>query len=262
MPDNVLDQIVAAVRARLDSAPARPDLEDKALEIVDERRNEGLRSLNAALGSGGPAVIAECKRASPSAGLLRADFNPVDLARTYAASGAAAISVVTEPDFFQGSLDWLAQVRQVVDLPVLRKDFIVCDRQLYEAAAARADAVLLIQRILHPDQLAGLMATATALELEVLLEIFADEDPAPAVDSGARIIGVNARDLATFAVNLERVASIASAIPLERTRVAESGIRGAEDINRLAQAGYDAFLIGEHLVRAEDPGEVLRSLIG
>ena len=261
MPDNILDQIVASVRARLEERPDQPDLEERASKSLEQRRTEGLRSLRVALGRDRCAVIAECKRASPSAGLLLADFDPVELARSYAASGAAAISVVTEPEFFQGSLAWLALVRQAVDLPVLRKDFIVSELQLYEAAAAGADAVLLIQRILDPDRLAELMATAARLDLEVLLEIFADEDPAPAVASGAQIIGVNARDLATFAVDLERVASIAAAIPSDRIRVAESGIHGPDDVQRLQYAGYDAFLIGEHLVCAENPGQALRELM-
>jgi len=144
---------------------------------------------------------------------------------------------------------------------VLRKDFIVDERQLYETALAGADAVLLIQRIVEGRRLAGLLELARRLYLEVLLEIFADEDPAPAVASGAGIIGVNARDLASFRVDLERVRALAGAIPPDRLRVAESGIRGRADIERLAGAGYDAFLVGEHLVRSPDPGAALAKLL-
>ena len=215
-----------------------------------------------ALSADGRSVLAECKHASPSAGVLREPFDPVDLARTYEEAGAAAISVVTEPRFFLGDASWLPAVRDAVSIPVLRKDFVVTERQLYETALAGADAVLLIQRILTPDRLSDLLELAAALHLEVLLEIFADEDPSVAVDSGARIIGVNARDLATFATDLDRVASIASSIPEDRIRVAESGIHGPADLERLEAAGYDAFLIGEYLVRSPDPGRALRNLLG
>jgi indole-3-glycerol phosphate synthase len=261
MPDNFLDRIVAATQARLDSEPPSPDLADRALAAAEARADQGLRSLERALGGGGPAVIAECKRRSPSAGVLRRPFDPVALARAYEAAGAAAVSVVTEPEYFGGELGWLAPVRSAVGLPVLRKDFVVCERQLEESAAAGADAVLLIQRILEPERLTALLESARKLELEVLLELFVDEDPAPAVGSGAAIIGVNARDLATFATRLDRVEAMATAIPSDRLRVAESGIGCAEDLRRLHRAGYDAFLVGEHLVRADDPARSLRELL-
>ena len=150
-------------------------------------------------------IIAECKKASPSAGVIREKFDPVHLAQAYAAGHAAAISVVTERDSFAGDPLWLIDVRKAVDLPVLRKDFIIERRQLFESALLGADAVLLISRILSQQRLKDLLSTAEMLQLEVLLEIFADEDPGPAVDSGAAIIGVNARDLATFEIRLDRV---------------------------------------------------------
>jgi len=260
--ETILDRIVASVRRRLEETGPRPDLEAAALEAAERRRRQGLRSLAAALRCLGPAIIAECKRASPSAGLLRPDFDPVALARAYAAGGAAAISVVTEPDHFQGDPAWLARVRAAVELPILRKDFIVSRRQVQEAAALGADAVLLIQRLLDPSTLAGLLAEARRLSLEVLLELFADEDPGPAVASGAEIIGVNARNLATFELDLERVETMAASIPTDRVRVAESGIRGREDLVRLHGAGYDAALVGEHLVRADDPRRAVAALLG
>jgi len=261
MVDTVLDRIVAAVQARLATEPAPPELEDRAREAVERRLSGGHRSLRRALEGEQPAVIAECKQSSPSAGLLRPDFDPVALATTYAAAGASAISVVTEPEFFAGDISWLPELRRAVDLPVLRKDFVVTERQLLETALAGADAVLLIQRILDPERLSALLELAGRLHLEVLLELFADEDPTPAVDSGAPIIGVNARDLATFGVDLERVAGLAEMIPSDRIRVAESGIRGRRDLLRLHDAGYDAFLVGEHLVRSADPGAALRGLL-
>lgn len=255
----VLDRIVEAVRGRLDAVPESGDLAERAAEV---RQAAPKRSLRKALTAAGPSIIAECKKASPSAGLLRAGFDPTWLAARYEAAGASAISVVTERDFFQGRPEWLAAVRGVVDLPILRKDFIIDERQLREAAALGADAVLLIQRILPADRLAELVAAAAELGLETLVEIFADEDPAPTIASGTGIIGVNARDLATFETRLDVVQAMAADLPADRVRVAESGIRGHGDLARLAGAGYDAFLIGEHLVRAEDPGRALRQLRG
>lgn len=262
MTDSVLDRIVAAVRSRLAAAAAAPELGRAALAAADRRRTGGRRSLRAALAVPGVSVIAEVKKASPSAGMLAAELDPAALARAYEKAGAAAISVVTEPDFFRGEPRWLTQVRDAVALPVLRKDFIVDRRQLEEAVVLGADAVLLIQRILDERTLAELLAAAEELALEVLLEIFADEDPAPAVASGAQILGVNARDLASFEVRIERVVELAAALPADRVRVAESGIRHPDDVRRLRAAGYDAFLIGEHLVRAADPGAALRALVG
>ncbi|MCW8984230.1 MAG: indole-3-glycerol phosphate synthase TrpC [Thermoanaerobaculales bacterium] len=262
MAETALDRIVADVRRRLETYTEAPGLEEAAHEAVEARRREGLRSLGQALSKPGPALIAECKKASPSAGLIREDFDAVALASAYSAGGAAAISVVTEPDHFQGDTRWLIDVRKTVGLPVLRKDFIVSRRQLFETAVLGVDAVLLIARILDEETLTTLLQTAAELELEVLLEIFADEDPATMVVSGAPIVGVNARDLATFEVRLDRVESIAAELPADRVRVAESGIHGHEDLNRLRAAGYDGFLVGEHLVRSENPETAVRDLLG
>lgn len=261
MADSVLDRIVSDVRHRLETTPEDPSLATAAQTAADARRRYGLRSLRKALSGPKPAVIAECKKASPSAGIIRADFDPVTLAGAYERAGAAAISVVTEPDHFLGDPQWLAVVRHAVGLPVLRKDFVVSPRQLLESAVLGADAVLLISRLLDRDLLEELLALASDLDLEVLLEVFADEDPAPAVASGADIIGVNARDLATFEMRLDRVEALAAELPADRLRVAESGIRDPADVVRLHRAGYDAFLVGEHLVRAEDPAAALRNLL-
>ena len=258
---SILDRIVADVRRRLDETPEMPGLEAAAHAAAETRRQRGLRSLRTALSGSGSAVIAECKKASPSAGVIRADFDPVALARAYAKGGAAAISVVTEPEYFSGDPQWLAVIRRAVDLPVLRKDFILTRRQLHESAVLGADAVLLISRILDREKLPELLATASKLDLEVLLEIFVDEDPALAVNSGAGIIGVNARDLTTFATSLDQVEAMAEKLPADRVRVAESGIHGPDDLARLHAAGYDAFLVGEHLVRAENPEAEVRTLL-
>jgi indole-3-glycerol phosphate synthase len=260
--DTTLDRIVADVRRRLETYTEAPGLEEAAHEAVEARRREGLRSLGQALSNPGPGLIAECKKASPSAGLIREDFDAAALASAYSAGGAVAISVVTEPDSFRGDTRWLIEVRRTVGLPVLRKDFIVSRRQLFETAVLGVDAVLLIARILDQEALASLLQTAAELELEVLLEVFADEDPATAVATGAPIIGVNARNLATFEVRLDRVESIASELPTDRVRVAESGINGPDDLDRLRGAGYDGFLVGEHLVRSEDPEQEVRNLLG
>lgn len=261
MGESVLDRIVRAVEDRMRTNAPRPDLEAVAHEAVEARRQRGLRSLRAALSTPGPRILAECKHASPSAGILRDPFDPSALARAYEAGGAAAVSVVVEPDFFHGRPEWIPAVREAVDLPVLRKDFIVAERQLYETALLGADAVLLIQRLLDPGRTAALLECARSLELEVLLEIFVDEDPAPAVESGALIIGVNARNLATFETSLERVIEVGRTLPGDRVRVAESGIKTSEDIDRLTEAGFDAFLVGETLVRADDPRSALRALL-
>jgi indole-3-glycerol phosphate synthase len=262
MAETILDRIVAAVRQRLEAEAAAPNLEESAREAAEFRFRCGLRSLSEALSGSQPSVIAECKRKSPSAGVLRADFDPLALARDYADAGAAAISIVTEPDFFDGNPSWVGAVRQSVALPILRKDFIITRRQILETAVLGADAVLLIQRLLDPPLLEELLAVAEEYHLEVLLEVFADEDPGPAVASGASIIGVNARNLATFEVRLDRVEAMAAELPDDLLRVAESGIRGPVELQRLHRAGFGAFLVGEHLVRAADPKNALRSLLG
>jgi indole-3-glycerol phosphate synthase len=172
------------------------------------------------------------------------------------------VSVVTEPDFFRGDPVWIRRVRDAVSLPVLRKDFIFSVRQIRETALLGADAVLLIQRLLNPELLRELLVAARQLHLEVLLEVFVGEDPTPSVESGARILGVNARNLATFETSVDGVISTAAQLPIGRLRVAESGIHSRIDLLRLQAAGYDAFLIGEHLVRAEDPERAIQELRG
>jgi indole-3-glycerol phosphate synthase len=206
-------------------------------------------------------VIAECKRRSPSRGVLRRQYDPAAIASSYMAAGAAAISVLTEPTFFDGALAHLAAVRAAVDIPVLRKDFVVSEYQLLEARLAGADAVLLIVAALHPRELAELLARADAWGLEALVEVHTLEELAPAVDAGARMIGVNNRNLRTLTVDVQASEALIERIPKDIVAISESGLRSAADLARLRALGYGAFLIGERFMAAEDPGAELRGLL-
>lgn len=213
----------------------------------------------------GPAVIAEIKKASPSRGLIRADFDPVWLAQRYQAGGAAALSVLTDEPFFQGSLRNLELTSAAASLPCLRKDFIVDEYQIVEARAHNADAILLIAAALTDTELKRFSAASCGLELDVLVEVHSADELDRVLSSlgegGADAIGVNNRDLKTFEVNLQISLDLASRIPAGVVRVAESGIASSEDIGRLLAAGFDAFLIGESLMRQADPGEALAGLL-
>ena len=206
-------------------------------------------------------VIAECKRRSPSRGVLRADYDAVSVARGYAAAGAAAISILTEPTFFDGALEHLQAVRTAVDVPLLRKDFIVSEYQLLEAKAAGADAVLLIVAALHQKELSRLAEQAAALGLDVLVEVHEADEVSRAIDAGARIIGVNNRNLRTLAVDVRRSETLITRIPRDVVAVTESGLRTGEDLLRLRQLGYRAFLIGERFMIETDPGAALKDLL-
>ena len=207
-------------------------------------------------------VIAECKRRSPSRGVLRADYDPASIARGYAEAGAAAISVLTEPTFFDGAVAHLQAVREAVAVAVLRKDFTVSAYQLLEAKAAGADAVLLIVAALEPRELASLGARAAALGLDALVEVHDEEELTIAIDAGARIVGVNNRDLRTLEVDVEASERLIARMPREIIAVSESGLRTAEDLVRLRARGYHGFLIGERFMTEPDPGGALRALLG
>lgn len=207
-------------------------------------------------------VIAECKRRSPSRGILRVDYDPAAHACAYAAAGAAAISVLTEPSFFDGQLEHLGAVRAAVDLPLLRKDFIVSEYQLVEAAVWGADAVLLIAGALSDDELPHLLGLASGMRLAALVEVHDAGELRRAVAAGATAIGVNSRDLRTLSVDPGVLHDLASMMPANVTAVAESGIRSRDDLQTLAAAGYDAFLVGERLITQPDPGTALRDLRG
>jgi indole-3-glycerol phosphate synthase len=206
-------------------------------------------------------VIAECKRRSPSRGVLAAEYEPVAIARQYESGGAAAISVLTEPTFFDGSLDHLSAVRAAVGIPLLRKDFIIDEYQLFEARAAGADAILLIVAALELDALERLQRRAAELELASLVEVHNEEELARAVDSGARLIGVNNRNLRTLAVDVEASYRLASLIPSNVVAVSESGLQSRADLESLSAAGYRAFLIGERFMTDSNPSSAIRSLI-
>jgi len=207
-------------------------------------------------------VIAEVKRASPGAGSIRPDADPAATAVAYAAGGAAAISVLTEPRHFRGSLDDLARVRAAVDLPLLRKDFVVQPDQIVEARSAGADSVLLIVSCLGPDELAGLLGVSRSLGMEPLVETHSDEDLEHALSTDAAVIGVNARDLESLEVDVPSALARLRRIPRERVAVLESGIRSPEDVSAAVASGATAVLVGETLMRAADPASAVRELIG
>jgi indole-3-glycerol phosphate synthase len=207
-------------------------------------------------------VIAECKRRSPSRGVLAPTYDPAALARAYERGGAAAISVLTEPTFFDGALDHLSAIRRAVRLPLLRKDFVVNDYQLFEARAAGADAVLLIVAALEQVDLVRLQARAWELGLAALVEVHDETELARAIDSGARVIGVNNRNLRTLAVDVDASYRLAAKMPAGVVPVSESGLQSRADLDRLAAAGYRAFLIGERFMTDPDPAAAIQGLIG
>ena len=231
-----------------------------------ERRAAGANPrglmFESALGSAGRInVIAECKRRSPSRGVLAATYHPVAIARQYQAGGAAAISVLTEPTFFDGALEHLTAVRDAVGIPLLRKDFIVDDYQLFEARAAGADAILLIVAALEQRVLAQLQQRAAELGLAALVEVHNEEELARALDSGARLVGVNNRNLRTLAVDVEASYRLAGRIPANVVAVSESGLQSRADLEKLSAAGYRAFLIGERFMTDSNPAAAIRDLI-
>lgn len=255
-----LDEIVRATRRRVAEAQRWADLSEleRRAELHSPR---GFRRTLELKSQDGVAVIAELKKASPSKGLIRASFNVVELARELESAGAACLSVLTDEEFFQGSLGNLREASAAVAIPCLRKDFIVDEFQLLEARANSADAVLLIVAALTQAELVALARGAADWELDVLCEVHDADELQRALDAGCNLIGVNTRDLRTFAVSLETAFVLADRFPKDAVRVAESGIRSAEDVARLRAAGYHAFLVGESLMRAPRPGEALRELL-
>ena len=256
---DLLETIVAATRARVE---ARRDRVSEAALEAEIASQTGTRGFRSALSRPGVNVIAECKRRSPSKGLLRADYDPVRIARSYEQAGAAAISVLTEPTFFDGELSHLEAVRAAVEIPLLRKDFIVDRYQLLEARAAGADAILLIVAALDHASLVSLRREAESLELDALVEVHDGDELDRAIAAGADVIGVNNRNLRTLEVDLEASDRLAARMPAHVVAVAESGLRSREDVDRLAARGYRAFLVGERLMTAADPGAALGALTG
>jgi indole-3-glycerol phosphate synthase len=245
-----LDSIVAAHRGY-----PEPVVSDAALAAAPAPRG-----FAAALRVDGISVIAEIKRRSPSMGDLNPSLDPALIAKAYVDGGAAALSVLTDAEYFGGAPADLEAARAAVDVPVLRKDFTVCDADVRAARAMGADAILLIVAALDDAELSTLHAAATSLDLDVLVEVHDEAELDRALGAGARIVGVNQRDLRTFEVDHDRALGLAAKIPTDVVRVAESGVRNADDARRLRDAGYDAILVGQTVVTAGDPAETVRGL--
>ena len=255
VPD-ILARIVA--RKREDLARAAPPIAE--WETRAGQRLESRRDFRAALSDRPPAIIAEIKKASPSKGIFPVDFDPSRIAAAYQRGGAAALSVLTDKAFFQGSLADLEAARQAVRLPVLRKDFTIDASQVLEAAAHGADAILLIAAILSERQIRDFREAAARHRIAALVEVHNRGELEKAVAAGAEIVGVNNRNLRTFEVSLETSLDLAPLMPASVLKVTESGIHDAVDVHRLMDAGYSAFLVGEHLMKSGDPAEAVRRL--
>jgi indole-3-glycerol phosphate synthase len=257
---NILDRIVEARRASV--AHRRRVLPDVALKLAVEKRVAAPRDFAGALARAGKInIISELKKASPSRGVIREEYVPAVLAASLEEAGAAALSVLTEEDFFFGSLDDLKEASRVTKIPILRKDFIVDPWQVWETRAAGADSFLLIAAVLSDAELRELLELGRALQMEALVEVHSREELERALAAGARIIGVNNRDLRDFQVRLETSLGLAEAIPEDCIAVSESGLRTYGDLARLQHAGFDAFLIGEHVMQSADPAAALRALL-
>ena len=245
---------VAAARSRKPLAEVRADAESRVLT------RDFLGAMRARIAAGRPAVIAEIKKASPSKGVLRADFEPADIAQSYAEHGAACLSVLTDQQFFQGKVDYLKQARASCHLPVLRKDFVVDAYQVYESRVMGADAVLLIAACLDDAQLRDFEAIALSLDMAVLVEVHDAAELARALRLKTPLIGVNNRNLKTFEVSLQTTLDLLREAPADRLLVTESGIATRDDVLRLGAAGVNAYLVGEAFMRAAEPGQALAVL--
>ena len=254
--DTILDRILARKVEEIEERSQR--IPQSTLEEMTKRVSKPKRFVEA-LRRDTVALIAEVKKASPSKGVLLENFDHRALARIYAQNGAACISVLTDEDFFQGHLEYLVDVKKESELPVLRKDFIIDPYQVYEARVARADAVLLIVAALEDEQLAELHSLIADLRMAALVEVHDEAELERALKIGAKLIGINNRDLKTFDVDLETTRRLAALVPDEVTLVAESGLKNAADIARMGQVGAHAVLIGEGLVTAQDTGAAVRS---
>ena len=263
MPD-VLKKIVDYKRGELagmKSAVPLAEIKARLAELEDHPRGFEAALLNS-VNSGWTAIIAEVKKGSPSKGVIRADFDPLQIAKIYQDSGATCLSVLTDEHFFLGHLSYLALIREQVSLPLLRKDFIFDPYQIYQARAAGADAILLIAAMLELNQLRDFAALAGELALDVLLEVHDERELETALQTDCRMIGINNRDLRSFVVDISTSERLAAQIPEGRIIVAESGITRREEIERLSGKGLHAFLIGESLMREDDIGAKLRELLG
>jgi indole-3-glycerol phosphate synthase len=252
----VKHQEVAAALTRKPLAAMRADAESRVLT------RDFVGAMRAKIAAGLPAVIAEVKKASPSKGVLRSDFVPADIAQSYAEHGAACLSVLTDQQFFQGSIDYLKQARASCDLPVLRKDFMVDPYQVYEARAMGADCILLIAACLDDAQMQGLEALALSLDMAVLVEVHDGAELQRALKLKTPLLGINNRNLKTFDVSLSTTLGLLKDVPASHLLVTESGISTAADVQRMRAAGVHAFLVGEVFMRADEPGQALAELFG
>jgi len=260
---DILDRIVATKRREIDDARASEPLEKlvKRAEKSPPPR-DFVGAMQARLQSGGPAVIAEIKKASPSKGVLRTQFHPAEIARSYEAAGAACLSVLTDAQYFQGEHDHLGQARSACSLPILRKDFIIDDYQVYEARAMGADCILLIVAALGSRQMRDLQTRAHDLGMAVLVEVHDGAELEIALDLETPLVGINNRNLRTFETRLETTLELIPSLPADRLAITESGILTAADVDRMREHGVHAFLVGEAFMRAEDPGTELARLFG
>jgi indole-3-glycerol phosphate synthase len=262
MPDtDILEKIVAVKREEVAAAKKKITLEamrEDAFSRVLTRDFVG--ALRAKIATGQAAVIAEIKKASPSKGVIRADFVPADIAQSYAEHGAACLSVLTDRQFFQGQPDYLKQARASCDLPVLRKDFIVDPYQVYESRSMGADCILLIAACLADAQMAELEAIARSLDMAVLVEVHDGAELQRALKLKTPLVGINNRNLRSFEVSLDTTLGLLKDVPPDRLLVTESGILQREDVQKMRAAGVHAFLVGEAFMRADDPGEALAAL--
>lgn len=260
---DILDKIVAVKREEIAAAKAQKPL--SAMRFDAESRvltRDFIGALRQKIAAGKPAVIAEIKKASPSKGVLRADFIPADIAQSYAEFGAACLSVLTDRQFFHGATDYLKQARASCSLPVLRKDFMVDPYQVYEARVMGADCILLIAACLDDQQMRDMEALARSLDMAVLVEVHDAAELERALKLKTPLIGVNNRNLKTFEVSLDTTISLMAQVPADRLLITESGIAAPADVQRLRTAGVSAFLVGEAFMRAEDPGLALAQLFG
>jgi len=258
---DILDKIntvkreeVAAAQRKMPLAAMRADAESRVLT------RDFVGAMRAKVAEGDPAVIAEIKKASPSRGVIRADFIPADIAQSYAEGGAACLSVLTDKQFFQGSVDYLKQARASVGLPVLRKDFLIDPYQVYESRSMGADCILLIAASLDDGLMAEMESIALSLDMAVLVEVHDRAELQRALKLRTPLIGINNRDLRTFEVTLDTTLALMADVPADRLLVTESGIVDKADVERMQSAGVHAFLVGEAFMRAEEPGQALADL--
>jgi indole-3-glycerol phosphate synthase len=258
---DILNRILARKAEEIAERRSKLPLTELTARIADQADTRGFAAaIEAKIDAGLPAVIAEIKKASPSKGLIRANFDPAAIARSYEQAGAACLSVLTDSDFFQGSEAFLQEARAACSLPLLRKDFIIDPYQVHEARAVGADGILLIVSALDDDELLPLALLAAELDMDVLCEVHDEEEMERALALPVPLIGVNNRNLRNFETALETSLALQDLIEYDRILVAESGIRTPEDVARLREGGIQAFLVGEAFMRAEDPGSELRRL--